>query len=47
MEVRSEATEDKAIFFKLLNEMLQIVGKKDKDYKFNPQYILCDEPEET
>ena len=23
--------------------MLQIVGKKDKDYKFNPQYILCDE----
>ena len=43
MEVRSEATEDIAIFFKLLNEMLQIVGKKDKDYKFNPQYILCDE----
>ena len=43
IEVRSEATEDIAIFFKLLNEMLQIVGKKDKDYKFNPQYILCDE----
>ena len=41
MEVRSEATEDIAIFFKLLNEMLQILGKKDKDYKFNPQYILC------
>ena len=43
MEVRSEATEDIAIFFKLFNEMLQIVGKKDKDYKFNPRYILCDE----
>ena len=43
MEVRSEATEDIAIFFKLINEMLQIVGKKEKGYKFNPRYILCDE----
>ena len=43
MEVRSEATEDIAIFFKLINEMLQIVGKKEKGYKFKPSYILCDE----
>ena len=43
MEVRSEATEDIVIFFKLINEMLQIVGKKEKGYKFNPRYILCDE----
>ena len=43
MEVRSEATEDIAIFFKLINEMIQIVGKKEKGYKFNPRYILCDE----
>ena len=43
MEVRSEATEDIAIFFKLINEMLQIVGKKEEGYKFNPSYILCDE----
>ena len=43
MKVRSEATEDIAIFFKLINEMLQIVGKKEKGYKFNPRYILCDE----
>ena len=43
MEVRSEATEDIAIFFKLINEMLQIVGKKEEGYKFNPRYILCDE----
>ena len=43
MEVRSEATEDIVIFFKLLNEMLQIVGKKEEGYKFNPRYILCDE----
>ena len=43
MEVRSEATEDIVIFFKLINEMLQIVGKKDERYKFNPRYILCDE----
>ena len=43
MEVKSEATEDLAIFFKLINEMLQIVGKKEKGYKFNPKYILCDE----
>ena len=43
MEVRSEATEDIAIFFKLINEMLQKVGKKEEGYKFNPRYILCDE----
>ena len=43
MEIRSEATEDIAVFFKLFNEMLQKVGKKDKDYKFNTRYILCDE----
>ena len=36
MEVRSEATEDIAIFFKLLNEMLQIVGKKDKGLQVQP-----------
>ena len=29
--------------FSLLNEMLQQVGKKDKDYKFNPKYIFNDE----
>ena len=43
MEVRSEGTEDIVIFFKLINEMLQIVGKKEEGYKFNPRYILCDE----
>ena len=43
MEVRSEATEDIAIFFKLINEMQQIVGKKEEGYMFNPRYILCDE----
>ena len=43
MEARSDATEDIAIFFKLINEMLQIVGKKEEEYKFNPRFILCDE----
>ena len=43
MEVKSESTENICLFFKLLNEMLQIIGKKDKDYKFNPKQIMCDE----
>ena len=43
MEFRSETTEDIVIFFKLINKMLQIVGKKEEGYKFNPKYILCDE----
>ena len=43
MEVKSESTENICLFFKLLNEMLQIIGKKDKDYKFNPKHIMCDE----
>ena len=43
MEVKSESTENIRLFFQLLNEMLQIVGKKDKNYKFNPRNIMCDE----
>ena len=43
MEVKSESTENIRLFFDLLNEMLQIVGKKDKNYKFNPKHIMCDE----
>ena len=43
MEVRSESTQDIAMFFTMLNEMLRQVGKKKEDYKFNPRYIMCDE----
>ena len=31
------------MFFSLLNKMLQQLGKKDKDYKFNPKYIFNEE----
>ena len=43
MEVRTEKGDTIQMFFSLLNEMLQQVGKKDKDYKFNPKYIFNDE----
>ena len=43
MEVRTEKGDTIEIFFSLLNEMLQKVGKKNKDYKFNPKYIFNDE----
>ena len=43
MEVKTESTENVRLFFEMLNEMLQIVGKKDKNYKFNPKHIMCDE----
>ena len=42
-EVRTEKGDTIEIFFSLLNEMLQKVGNKDKDYKFNPKYIFNDE----
>ena len=40
LEVRTEKGDTIEIFFSLLNEMLQKVGKKNKDYKFNPKYIF-------
>ena len=43
MEVKTESTANIHLFFRLLNEMLQKVGKKDKNYKFNPKHIMCDE----
>ena len=43
MEVKTESTENIRLFFSMLNEMLQKVGKKNKDYKFNPKHIMCDE----
>ena len=43
MEVRSESTETLTIFWSLVNEMLQIVGKKGDSYKFNPRNIMTDE----
>ena len=43
MEVKTESTENICLFFSMLNEMLQKVGKKNKDYKFNPKHIMCDE----
>ena len=42
MEVRTESSQYVALFFTLLNEMLQTLTKK-KDYKFNPKFIMCDE----
>ena len=43
MEVKSEITENLIIFWRLVNEMLQIVGKKGDSYKFNPRNIMTDE----
>ena len=42
MKMRSENSEDIAIFFRLFNEML---GKASgiPNYKFNPRCFLCDE----
>ena len=42
MEGRTEKGDTIEIFFSL-NEMPQKVGKKNKDYKFNPKYIFNDE----
>ena len=43
MEVKSESTENLIMFWSLVNEMLQIVGKKCNSYKFNPRNIMTDE----
>ena len=43
MEVKSESTENLIMFWSLVNEMLQIVGKKCDSYKFNPRNIMTDE----
>ena len=42
MEVRSESQENISYFWKLWNEVLQIVGDKDANYKFNPRNIIVD-----
>ena len=42
MEMRSENSEDIAIFFMLFNKMLEKVSSI-KNYKFNPRCFLCDE----
>ena len=42
MDLRTEHSKDIALFFTLLNEMLQKVRGKP-DHKFNPCYFLCDE----
>ena len=42
MEMRSESSEDIAIFFRLFNEMLEKVSGIP-NYKFNPRCFLCDE----
>ena len=42
MEVRSESQENISYFWKLWNEVLQIVGAKDANYKFNPRNIMVD-----
>ena len=42
MEVRSESQENISYFWKLWNEVLQIVGDKDANYKFNPRNIMVD-----
>ena len=43
MEVKSESTENLVLFWRLVNEMLQKLGKKGKDYKFNPKFLMTDE----
>ena len=42
MEMRSENSENIAIFFRLFNEMLEMVSEIP-NYKFNPRCFLCDE----
>ena len=42
MEVRSESQENISYFWKLWNEVLQKVGGKDANYKFNPRNIMVD-----
>ena len=43
MEVKSESTENLVLFWKMVNEMLQKVGKKGDQYKFNPKFLMTDE----
>ena len=43
MEVKSESTENLVLLWRLVNEMLQKLGKKGKDYKFNPKFLMTDE----
>ena len=43
MEVKSESTENLVLFWKMVNEMLQKVGKKGDQYKFNPKFSMTDE----
>ena len=43
MEVKSESTENLVLFWTMVNEMLQKIGKKGKDYKFNPKFLMTDE----
>ena len=42
MEVRSESQENISYFWNLWNEVLQKVGGKDANYKFNPRNIMVD-----
>ena len=42
MEVRSEGSEQIALFFKLWNEVLRMAGKKTSTYLFNPRNIMVD-----
>ena len=42
MEVRSEGSEQIALFFKLWNEVLRMAGKKTSTYFFNPRNIMVD-----
>ena len=43
MEVKSESTENLVLFWNMVNEMLQKVGKKGDQYKFNPKFAMTDE----
>ena len=43
MEVKSESTENLVLFWRMVNEMLQKVGKKGDQYKFNPKFLMTDE----
>ena len=42
MELRTEASDDIALFFQLFNEILATV-KEEPGYKFQPRYFVCDE----
>ena len=43
MEIKSESTENLVLFWKMVNQMLQKVGKKGDEYKFNPKFLMTDE----